>query len=34
MHAIKQHASDSVNKVLLGNKADSSGGLVQKKVAM
>ncbi|KAL1511245.1 hypothetical protein AB1Y20_006054 [Prymnesium parvum] len=31
MHAIKQHASDSVNKVLLGNKADSSGPFVQKK---
>lgn len=31
MSAIKQHASDSVNKVLLGNKADSSGPMVQKK---
>merc|ERR1712139_210872 len=31
MHAIKQHASDSVNKVLLGNKADSSGPKVQDK---
>mmetsp|Transcript_41371 Transcript_41371/g.93510 ORF Transcript_41371/g.93510 Transcript_41371/m.93510 type:complete len:210 (-) Transcript_41371:451-1080(-) len=32
MGAIRQHASDSVNKVLLGNKADSSGPMVAKKV--
>ena len=32
INAINQHASDSVNKVLLGNKADSSGPMVQKKV--
>ena len=32
MRAIEQHASESVNKVLLGNKADSSGSLVDKKV--
>ena len=32
MRAIDQHASESVNKVLLGNKADSSGSLVDKKV--
>ena len=31
MSAIRQHASDSVNKVLLGNKADTSGPLVQKR---
>uniref|UniRef100_A0A7S0HGQ7 Uncharacterized protein n=1 Tax=Phaeocystis antarctica TaxID=33657 RepID=A0A7S0HGQ7_9EUKA len=31
MRAIDQHASESVNKVLLGNKADSSGGLVERK---
>jgi len=29
--AIQQHASDSVNKVLLGNKADTSGPLVSKR---
>mmetsp|Transcript_42837 Transcript_42837/g.93877 ORF Transcript_42837/g.93877 Transcript_42837/m.93877 type:complete len:215 (-) Transcript_42837:592-1236(-) len=27
MRAIEQHASDTVNKVLLGNKADTSGSL-------
>ena len=32
MRAIEQHASETVNKVLLGNKADSSGPLVDKKV--
>ena len=32
MAAIQQHASDSVNKVLLGNKADTSGPLVSKRV--
>lgn len=32
MQAIHQHASESVNKVLLGNKADSSGPLVSKRV--
>uniref|UniRef100_A0A7S2J5E9 Uncharacterized protein n=1 Tax=Haptolina brevifila TaxID=156173 RepID=A0A7S2J5E9_9EUKA len=31
MMAIQQHASDSVNKVLLGNKADTSGPLVSKR---
>lgn len=31
MGAIRQHASDSVNKVLLGNKADTSGPLVSKR---
>jgi len=31
MLAIQQHASDSVNKVLLGNKADTSGPLVSKR---
>ena len=31
MLAIRQHASSSVNKVLLGNKADTSGPLVQKR---
>mmetsp|Transcript_14373 Transcript_14373/g.29120 ORF Transcript_14373/g.29120 Transcript_14373/m.29120 type:complete len:205 (+) Transcript_14373:65-679(+) len=31
MRAIDQHASESVNKVLLGNKADSSGGLVERR---
>lgn len=31
MMAIQQHASDSVNKVLLGNKADSSGSFVSKR---
>lgn len=31
MMAIRQHASDAVNKVLLGNKADSSGPLVAKR---
>lgn len=31
MAAIRQHASDSVNKVLLGNKADTSGPLVAKR---
>ena len=31
MRAIDQHASESVNKVLLGNKADSSGNLVERK---
>ena len=32
MAAIQQHASESVNKVLLGNKADTSGPLVSKRV--
>ena len=31
MQAIRQHASSSVNKVLLGNKADTSGALVAKR---
>ena len=31
MLAIRQHASSSVNKVLLGNKADTSGPLVAKR---
>ena len=31
MQAIQQHASDSVNKVLLGNKADNSGPMVAKR---
>ena len=31
MAAIRQHASDSVNKVLLGNKADTSGPLAAKR---
>lgn len=31
MLAIRQHASSSVNKVLLGNKADTSGPLVSKR---
>ena len=31
MQAIRQHASTSVNKVLLGNKADTSGPLVTKR---
>ena len=31
MMAIQQHAADSVNKVLLGNKADTSGPLVSKR---
>jgi len=31
MKAIEQHASDSVNKVLLGNKADTSGALVSQR---
>jgi len=31
MLAIRQHASSSVNKVLLGNKADTSGLLVSKR---
>ena len=31
MLAIRQHASSSVNKVLLGNKADTSGALVAKR---
>ncbi|EOD40734.1 Rab8, rab family GTPase [Emiliania huxleyi CCMP1516] len=31
MRAIEQHASDSVNKVLLGNKADTSGPLVSQR---
>ena len=31
MEAIEQHASESVNKVLLGNKADSSGPMVSKR---
>ena len=32
MLAIRQHASSSVSKVLLGNKADTSGSLVSKRV--
>ena len=31
MQAIQQHASDQVNKVLLGNKADTSGPVVNKR---
>ena len=31
MLAIRQHASGSVSKVLLGNKADTSGTLVSKR---
>ena len=31
VRAIEQHASDSVNKVLLGNKADTSGPLVEQR---
>jgi len=34
MMAIQQHASDSVNKVLLGNKADTSGPLVSKRAVI
>lgn len=32
MAAIEQHANDSVNKVLLGNKADTSGSMVSKRL--
>ena len=31
VRAIEQHASDSVNKVLLGNKADTAGALLEQR---